>query len=128
MNAAGVTVSVRVFDLRHSDGGSEKASCLGVDVHALTGAPGEELLRIEYGADDDEATAFPVALLALGVLGPGLVDGREDVRILHDFEEARIVLASDPSDSDRARFDLSHNTSPLLLSGDSTIERVGEGR
>jgi hypothetical protein len=48
------------------------------------------------------------------------------VRILHDLQKARIVIASDPAEPDRARLDGCHDESPSVV-GTATVDRVGEG-
>lgn len=76
--------------------------CLGVDIQTARRAPGGERLRVDCCFDRDLPGALDLAFEAICFLAPLVVVGRELVRISHDPENSRIVLAEIPGDADRS--------------------------
>jgi len=83
-------LAISVFDFPHREVGGECCSCLGIDVQSFRGAPGDELVRVDYRADDGKPAALGSALLALSLFAPSVIGGRQDVRVHHDLQNARI--------------------------------------
>jgi hypothetical protein len=90
-----------------------------IDVQAAIGTPGAERLRIDY--DPDHAVPFGLhgALVLLGALYPSVVGPGENVTVLHDVQDSRIVLRAEPAHS---QSDDRHD----LISGASG-ETLGKG-
>lgn len=90
-------LAISVLHSGHSKLRCERRSCLGIDVQSLTGAPGDEIIRLDYGTDNGQSAGFSSALLALGLFAPGVVGERQDVRVHHDLSNSRIILAIEPA-------------------------------
>lgn len=94
-----IAASVRPLDGSISLFVGERGACLGIDIQAPRQAPDRELIGIDYCPDDDMAAGLQLGLAALGSLLPLAIRRGEKMRILHDFENARIVLQSIPRDT-----------------------------
>ena len=97
-----IIASMRVLDLSIDELITPLHASLGIDIQAPSAAPSQELLRIDYGSNNDMARAFHLALGSLCELEPLVVAPGQLVRILHDFENASIVLTGIPRDSHSA--------------------------
>ena len=65
-----VAASVRAPDLAIGGLVSPASTSLGIDIQAACAAPGDEIVRIDYGANNDVPGALQFALCALGALLP----------------------------------------------------------
>lgn len=90
----------------------ESLATAGVDVQAAPGAPGRELIRIDYGANGDNSLAFRAALCLLCHLEPAVERAGQLVRIVHDFENATIILAAVPDEANSPHASC-HNQAPF---------------
>jgi len=87
-------------------------ACLGIDIQALHAAPDDELVRVDYGANDDVPGALQFALGALGALLPVVVGREELVRVLHDLKNAQVILAAVPGEANGGRDLLAGTAAP----------------
>lgn len=78
----------------------EGHACLGVDIQATSGAPDEELIRVDYGVDHLDAAPLGVALQIIGFFAPSLIGRGEPIAISHDLQNARVILSRVPRNSD----------------------------
>ena len=92
-----LAASLHIFDGSSGDLAGEAHACLGIEFQAPDSTPAGELVRLDYGANDDVPLAFQLALTQLGAFHEVGVGVGQLVRIRHDFEDARIVLALVPS-------------------------------
>ena len=92
--------SVRLVDFTEGDFAGEHSSCLGVDIQAARPAPSLERARVDYGANGDHALGFLRALDALRFLQPLVIGAGEQACILHDRENAAVILSIVPRDAD----------------------------
>lgn len=104
-----LAASLHIFDGLGGGLAAEAHACLGVEFQTPDSAPAGELIRLDYGANDDMPLAFQLALSQLGALYKIGVGVGQLVRIRHDFEDARIVLALVPRHAEGANF---HDDSP----------------
>ena len=94
-----LAASVCIFDLKHGELAGERSACLGVDIQALAGTPSGERLWVDYSSKDDDPFGLPLALLALGFLAPSVIGRGQNMRISHDLEDSRIILACEPANT-----------------------------
>lgn len=92
-------LSILLTDAPVSGIGSEFDACAGIDIQAPCGAPGEEIVRIDYGAVRNSASGARLALFLLSATLPSVERRRKDVSIRHDFKNALIIGTSIPRDS-----------------------------
>lgn len=103
--------------------------CLGVDIHSVSGAPGDELIRIEVGAYHDPALLSELALAFFGSVLPLVVGPMEPIVVRHDLEDSGVILATIPghADADPARKTASHSLSPSVVARNTTVaEAAGD--
>ena len=115
-----IAASLRILDVPVDELIAPLSASLFIDIQAPSAAPSDELLRLDYGANDDMTRAFQLALSSLCDLAPLVISSGQRVRILHDFENASIVLAGVPADADGAR--RSHATEIAIM----TTKRASE--
>ena len=80
----------------------ERHATLGIDFVAVPGTPGDEVIRLDYGSNDDVPDVAQMAFAAFGNLLPAVIRPGQLFRVVHDFENARIVAALVPCDADCA--------------------------
>jgi hypothetical protein len=119
LDASAFAMSVIEFPSREL--GGESCACLGIDIQSFLGAPRNELVGIDYGADNGHSGTFGLALSALGSIVPGLIGSRQDVRIRHDLENARIILAVEPGNSSNSN---RHNSGSVGCLDNSNEDRA----
>lgn len=71
---------------------------IDIRLEPLPGAPGEQLIRLDYHRDDQKASAFPIALLMLASLAPVVIRRGQLPRIDHDVANCVVVLRPEVSD------------------------------
>jgi hypothetical protein len=98
-----VAASVRTFNLSQGALIGPLHSCLGIDFQAARQTPCNELIRVDYGANNDVSGSLQFALACLGLLQPLVIRGGEIVRVFHNLEDANIGLAAVPTHSNGAR-------------------------
>lgn len=108
-----IQASVGASDLLGSALVCEPHACLGIDLQVVPGAVGDELVRIDYGAHHNGATALRLAFDFLSGVKPLLVSRRELLRVFHDLENARIVLAIVPGETESADRHSGHDQSSI---------------
>jgi len=99
-----ISASVDASGLVASKLVGEPHASFGIDIQSSRGAPAGECFGVDYGPDNSKSLSLSVALGLLGEFLPLLEGGWKDFRVLHDFENARIVVLAiprDPSDPDR---------------------------
>lgn len=72
----------------------------GVDITSCAGAPGDEVIRINVDPMHGPARAQEFALAFFSLMLPAVECDREKLCILHDFEDAAIIVASIPGYAD----------------------------
>lgn len=82
----------------------EAHACLGVDIQAVASAVGQEVIRLDYGADDGAALRLGLALRALGEFLPLVERPGQLLRVRHDLEDARVVVTLVPAEPESADF------------------------
>ncbi len=118
--------SVRLVDGSVSGLVGELDACLGVDIQAARTAPDRELVRIDYGGNDDVPLAFEVALATLRSLAPRKIGRGQLFCVLHDFENARVILSRVPGHAGSADGLGGHDIVSVCC-GDNTVDAGGEG-
>lgn len=114
---------------------SEAGACFGIDVQTPDGAPPSEAFRVDYGSIDLVAFGFEIAELLFRLCLPSCKSLRQNVRILHDPKNLRIIGLVEPADPDGTATDrcatellkdfraCSHGSSPFLAAGGATTCR-----
>jgi hypothetical protein len=98
-----VAASVRTFNLSQGALTGPLHSCLGIDFQAPRQTPCNELIRVDYGANDDVTGSLQFALACLGALQPLVVCVGEPVSVFHNLKDATIGLAAVPTHANGAR-------------------------
>lgn len=114
-------LSVLVTPVFEGGGVGPVYSCLGVDISVCRGAPGDELLRIEVGAEGGEAAGLALGLDALRSFLPSVERWWQPLRIDHHCENGWVIRATIP----RYRDDLGDRS--LLLGHRSLLSRLLDG-
>jgi hypothetical protein len=102
--------SVRLPDAVVSDLAGELGSCAGIDIQTARGAPPNERVRIDLGAQRDSAQALNIAFETVGFVAPLFIGRGQQISIRHDLENAAVILSLVPRDSGRAYLRSGHRT------------------
>lgn len=87
-----VEAVVQTLDSPQSGSVCPLPACVGVDVQAARSAPHQELVRVNYGASDNAAVAYQMALALLCAFEPAVIGSGQPVSVLHDPQNACVVL------------------------------------
>ena len=115
MNRAILSASVDASGLIENKLVGEAYASFGIDIQTSCGAPVGECLGIDYGPDNGKAPHLSLALGLLGDLLPLLERGWQDFRVLHDFENARIVILAIPRDTTDPDRHAGHAEPPIVF-------------
>ena len=79
---ATIRASVHAFDMPKGGLVGPSLATLGIDFQAASAAPGGELIRVNYGTNDDMPGALELALAGLRAIQPLVIVRREEGRRL----------------------------------------------
>lgn len=87
-------------------------SCFGVDIQAIHPAPIGKGDRVDISLDGDDSLASELLLNLLNVHEPLVPRPGENVTVLHDAEDAGVILFHKPRQSDSSGGEVAHGPSP----------------